>query len=144
FLPPSSTIPIPDPSSFLLSPPLTTPPSSIATQTHHQSYPPTPPYPPSKSKAITASALEGADRLERGDRRSVGAEGREGQREPSRQTGSAAAEDPKLGLTKQIRSHEVAIAELNALSQSRAVYQKMGTCFSVQQSRKQQHLNKIY
>ncbi|CAB4269153.1 unnamed protein product [Prunus armeniaca] len=44
-------------------------------------------------------------------------------------TGSAAAEDPKLGLTKQIRSHEVAIAELNALSPSRAVYQKNGNLF---------------
>ncbi|PQP92045.1 uncharacterized protein Pyn_18877 [Prunus yedoensis var. nudiflora] len=44
-------------------------------------------------------------------------------------TGSATAEDPKLGLTKQIRSHEVAIAELNALSPSRAVYQKNGNLF---------------
>lgn len=37
-------------------------------------------------------------------------------------TGSAAAEDPKLGLMKQIRSHEVAIAELNALSPSRVYF----------------------
>ncbi|KAI5344462.1 hypothetical protein L3X38_012339 [Prunus dulcis] len=36
---------------------------------------------------------------------------------------------PKLGLTKQIRSHEVAIAELNSLSPSRAVYQKNGNLF---------------
>lgn len=34
-------------------------------------------------------------------------------------TGAAAAGDLKVDLMKQIRSHEVAIAELNALSSSR-------------------------
>ncbi|RXH93188.1 hypothetical protein DVH24_013764 [Malus domestica] len=42
---------------------------------------------------------------------------------------SSAAVDPKLGLLKQIRSHEVAIAELGALSSSRGVYQKNGNLF---------------
>nr|POE82183.1 hypothetical protein CFP56_75393 [Quercus suber] len=36
---------------------------------------------------------------------------------------------PVLGLIKEIRSHEVAIAELNHLSSSRAVYQKNGSIF---------------
>ncbi|KAF3976048.1 hypothetical protein ACB098_11G081300 [Castanea mollissima] len=36
---------------------------------------------------------------------------------------------PVLGLIKEIRSHEVAIAELNHLSSSRAVYQKNGNIF---------------
>uniref|UniRef100_A0A7N2LHG9 Prefoldin subunit 1 n=1 Tax=Quercus lobata TaxID=97700 RepID=A0A7N2LHG9_QUELO len=34
-----------------------------------------------------------------------------------------------LGLIKELRSHEVAIAELNHLSSSRAVYQKNGNIF---------------
>lgn len=41
---------------------------------------------------------------------------------------SSAALDPKLGLLKQIRSHEVAIAELSALSSSRVIYIYM-ICF---------------
>ncbi|KAL0008300.1 hypothetical protein SO802_009802 [Lithocarpus litseifolius] len=36
---------------------------------------------------------------------------------------------PALGLIKELRSHEVAIAELNHLSSSRAVYQKNGNIF---------------
>ncbi|KAM5550992.1 hypothetical protein ABKV19_027375 [Rosa sericea] len=42
---------------------------------------------------------------------------------------NTAAGDPKVDLVKQIRSHEVAIAELNALSSSRTVYQKNGNLF---------------
>ncbi|CAN6486964.1 unnamed protein product [Victoria cruziana] len=38
-------------------------------------------------------------------------------------------EDPKLQLQKEIRSREVAIAELSCLSSSRKVYQKNGTIF---------------
>ncbi|XP_059457401.1 uncharacterized protein LOC132187195 [Corylus avellana] len=37
--------------------------------------------------------------------------------------------EPKQALIKEIRSHEVAIAELNNLSSSRAVYQKNGNIF---------------
>ncbi|XP_015895738.3 uncharacterized protein LOC107429540 [Ziziphus jujuba] len=37
--------------------------------------------------------------------------------------------ESKVNLMKQIRSHEVALAELNALSSSRAVYQKDGNIF---------------
>lgn len=37
--------------------------------------------------------------------------------------------DPKLDLMKQIRTHEVAIAELSNISSSRAVYQKNGNLF---------------
>ncbi|KAK4593681.1 hypothetical protein RGQ29_017685 [Quercus rubra] len=36
---------------------------------------------------------------------------------------------PVLRLIKELRSHEVAIAELNHLSSSRAVYQKNGNIF---------------
>ncbi|OVA18431.1 Prefoldin beta-like [Macleaya cordata] len=39
------------------------------------------------------------------------------------------AEDSKHNLLKQMRSHEVSIAELNSLSSSRAVYQKNGNLF---------------
>lgn len=35
----------------------------------------------------------------------------------------------KINLVKQVRRHEVAIAELNSLSSSRAVYQKYGNIF---------------
>ncbi|KAK1324765.1 hypothetical protein QJS10_CPA01g03032 [Acorus calamus] len=41
----------------------------------------------------------------------------------------ASEEDLKKDLLKQIRSHEVAIAELNSLSSSRAVYQRNGNIF---------------
>ncbi|KAI3728252.1 hypothetical protein L6452_16885 [Arctium lappa] len=39
------------------------------------------------------------------------------------------AEDSTHSLLKKIRSHEVSIAELSALSSSRAVYQKNGNIF---------------
>ncbi|GMI84575.1 hypothetical protein like AT1G49245 [Hibiscus trionum] len=39
------------------------------------------------------------------------------------------ASDHRLELTKQIRTHEVAIAELGSLSSSRTVYQKNGHLF---------------
>ncbi|KAK8651035.1 hypothetical protein V6N13_140653 [Hibiscus sabdariffa] len=42
---------------------------------------------------------------------------------------STASTDPKFELTKQIRTHEVAIAELGSLSSSRTVYQKNGHLF---------------
>ncbi|XP_043695919.1 uncharacterized protein LOC122646434 [Telopea speciosissima] len=42
---------------------------------------------------------------------------------------TSVAEYPRYELGKQIRNHEVAIAELNNLSSSRAVYQKNGTIF---------------
>ncbi|XP_050224186.1 uncharacterized protein LOC126673912 [Mercurialis annua] len=42
---------------------------------------------------------------------------------------SSTATDPKLDLIKKIRSHEVALAELNNLSSSRGVYQKNGNLF---------------
>ncbi|XVE62381.1 hypothetical protein DITRI_Ditri06bG0114000 [Diplodiscus trichospermus] len=42
---------------------------------------------------------------------------------------STTSTDPKLDLIKQIRTHEVAIAELENLSSSRAVYQKNGSLF---------------
>ncbi|KAK8532179.1 hypothetical protein V6N13_131512 [Hibiscus sabdariffa] len=42
---------------------------------------------------------------------------------------SSASTDPKLELIKQIRTHEVAIAELGSLSSSRTVYQKNGNLF---------------
>ncbi|PRQ60884.1 hypothetical protein RchiOBHm_Chr0c29g0501131 [Rosa chinensis] len=61
---------------------------------------------------------------------------------PSSLKANTAAGDPKFDLVKQIRSHEVAIAELNALSSSRTVYQKNGNLFSVQQSREHRHLNR--
>ncbi|XP_038700637.1 uncharacterized protein LOC119997585 [Tripterygium wilfordii] len=37
--------------------------------------------------------------------------------------------DPQFDLVKQVRSHEVAVAELNNLSSSRPVYQKNGNLF---------------
>ncbi|EEF38370.1 uncharacterized protein LOC8284260 [Ricinus communis] len=39
------------------------------------------------------------------------------------------ASDPKLDLVRKVRSHEVALAELNNLSSSRGVYQKNGNLF---------------
>ncbi|XWS58655.1 hypothetical protein CRYUN_Cryun08bG0053200 [Craigia yunnanensis] len=42
---------------------------------------------------------------------------------------STTSTDPKLDLIKQIRTHEVAIAELGNLSSSRTVYQKNGYLF---------------
>ncbi|CAL5380845.1 unnamed protein product [Camellia sinensis] len=42
---------------------------------------------------------------------------------------SNAAADSTHHLMKQIRSHEIAIVELNNLSSSRAVYQKNGNIF---------------
>ncbi|KAH7864010.1 hypothetical protein Vadar_024637 [Vaccinium darrowii] len=39
------------------------------------------------------------------------------------------AADSSYNLVKQIRSHEVAIAELNNLPSSRAVYQRNGNIF---------------
>ncbi|KAF5206370.1 hypothetical protein FRX31_004043 [Thalictrum thalictroides] len=39
------------------------------------------------------------------------------------------SEDTKSNLLKEVRSHEVAIAELNHLSASRAVYQKNGNIY---------------
>ncbi|MQL77362.1 hypothetical protein Taro_009788 [Colocasia esculenta] len=41
----------------------------------------------------------------------------------------APSEDPKQELLKQIRSHEVAVAELNCLPSNRAVYQRNGNLF---------------
>ncbi|PSS10061.1 Lactate utilization protein like [Actinidia chinensis var. chinensis] len=41
----------------------------------------------------------------------------------------AASADTSRDLVKQIRSHEVAIVELNNLPSSRAVYQKNGNIF---------------
>uniref|UniRef100_A0A2N9INW6 Prefoldin subunit 1 n=1 Tax=Fagus sylvatica TaxID=28930 RepID=A0A2N9INW6_FAGSY len=37
--------------------------------------------------------------------------------------------EPMLALIKEVRSHEVAIAELNHLSSSKSVYQKNGNIF---------------
>ncbi|PRQ56573.1 putative prefoldin [Rosa chinensis] len=48
---------------------------------------------------------------------------------PSSLKANMAAGDPKFDLVKQIGSHEVTIAELNALSSSRTVYQKNGSLF---------------
>ncbi|XP_017642834.1 uncharacterized protein LOC108483774 [Gossypium arboreum] len=42
---------------------------------------------------------------------------------------ATASSDPELYLIKQIRTHEVAIAELGSLSSSRTVYQKNGHLF---------------
>ncbi|EOY10333.1 hypothetical protein QUC31_010065 [Theobroma cacao] len=42
---------------------------------------------------------------------------------------SSTSTDPKLDLTKQIRTHEVAIAELSSLYSSQTVYQKNGNLF---------------
>ncbi|KAB1994682.1 hypothetical protein E1A91_D13G118000v1 [Gossypium mustelinum] len=42
---------------------------------------------------------------------------------------ATASSDPELDLIKQIRTHEVAIAELGSLSSSRTVYQKNGHLF---------------
>ncbi|KAF9626108.1 hypothetical protein IFM89_030955 [Coptis chinensis] len=42
---------------------------------------------------------------------------------------SQISDDSKINLLKQIRSHEVAIAELNHLSSSRPVYQKNGNIY---------------
>ncbi|XP_008457178.2 uncharacterized protein LOC103496917 [Cucumis melo] len=42
---------------------------------------------------------------------------------------SITKEEQKLEITKQMRSLEVAIAELNHLSSTRAVYQKNGNLF---------------
>ncbi|PIA33627.1 hypothetical protein AQUCO_04100206v1 [Aquilegia coerulea] len=39
------------------------------------------------------------------------------------------SEDTKRNLLKEIRSHEVAIAELNHLSSTKAVYQKNGNIY---------------
>ncbi|KAJ8631916.1 hypothetical protein MRB53_025252 [Persea americana] len=44
---------------------------------------------------------------------------------PSAQT----APDPKNDLRKKIRGHEVAIAELNNISSSRAIYQRNGAIY---------------
>ncbi|KAJ9131842.1 hypothetical protein P3X46_034754 [Hevea brasiliensis] len=41
----------------------------------------------------------------------------------------SSASDPKFDLIKMIRSHEVALVELNNLSSSRGVYQKNGEIF---------------
>ncbi|XP_010255780.1 PREDICTED: uncharacterized protein LOC104596371 [Nelumbo nucifera] len=57
---------------------------------------------------------------------------------PSVPSISASADDPKKYLLKQIRSHEIAIDELNNLSSSRAVYQKNGNiffCTSIQKAK---------
>ncbi|XP_077234818.1 prefoldin chaperone subunit family protein [Tasmannia lanceolata] len=48
---------------------------------------------------------------------------------PSVPSSISVAEDPKLKLGKKIRSHEVAVDELNNLSTSRVVYQKSGNIF---------------
>ncbi|KAG4111364.1 hypothetical protein ERO13_D13G100200v2 [Gossypium hirsutum] len=42
---------------------------------------------------------------------------------------ATASSDPELDLIKQIRTHEVAIAELGSLSSSRTVFQKNGHLF---------------
>ncbi|XP_012464442.1 uncharacterized protein LOC105783491 [Gossypium raimondii] len=42
---------------------------------------------------------------------------------------ATASSDPELDLIKQIRTYEVAIAELGSLSSSRTVYQKNGHLF---------------
>ncbi|KAH1031842.1 hypothetical protein J1N35_044016 [Gossypium stocksii] len=42
---------------------------------------------------------------------------------------TTASSDLELDLIKQIRTHEVAIAELGSLSSSRTVYQKNGHLF---------------
>ncbi|KAK8546501.1 hypothetical protein V6N13_067716 [Hibiscus sabdariffa] len=42
---------------------------------------------------------------------------------------ASSSTDPRFELTKQIRTHEVAIAELGSLSSSRTVYQKNGHLF---------------
>uniref|UniRef100_A0A2P2IJF2 Uncharacterized protein LOC103496917 n=1 Tax=Rhizophora mucronata TaxID=61149 RepID=A0A2P2IJF2_RHIMU len=42
---------------------------------------------------------------------------------------AACASDPNFELVKKIRTQEVAIAELNHLSSTRAVYQKNGNIF---------------
>ncbi|KAI4297000.1 hypothetical protein L6164_036912 [Bauhinia variegata] len=47
----------------------------------------------------------------------------------STQTKTGAATEPKLHLMKELRSHEVAIAELNNLPSTRAVYQRNGNLF---------------
>ncbi|KAG8649923.1 uncharacterized protein LOC110620206 isoform X1 [Manihot esculenta] len=44
-------------------------------------------------------------------------------------TSESSASDLKLDLIQTIRSHEVALAELNNLPSSRAVYQKNGNIF---------------
>ncbi|KAJ4953578.1 hypothetical protein NE237_030410 [Protea cynaroides] len=48
---------------------------------------------------------------------------------PVRSASPSVTEEPRYELGKQVRSHEVAIAELNNLSSSRAVYQKNGNLF---------------
>ncbi|KAL9420121.1 hypothetical protein AB3S75_037825 [Citrus x aurantiifolia] len=47
----------------------------------------------------------------------------------STSSSSSIASDFKAHLIKEVKSHEVAIAELNSLSSSRAVYQKNGNIF---------------
>ncbi|KAG6593773.1 hypothetical protein SDJN03_13249, partial [Cucurbita argyrosperma subsp. sororia] len=42
---------------------------------------------------------------------------------------SRTIEEQKLEITKEMRSHEVSIAELNHLSSTRAVFQKNGNIF---------------
>ncbi|KAL4199379.1 hypothetical protein AMTRI_Chr03g144660 [Amborella trichopoda] len=42
---------------------------------------------------------------------------------------SSSASEAKHPLLKEVRSHEVSIAELNSLSSSRVVYQKNGSIF---------------
>ncbi|KAA3487649.1 prefoldin [Gossypium australe] len=42
---------------------------------------------------------------------------------------ATASSDPELDLIKQIRTHEVAIAELGSISSFRTVYQKNGHLF---------------
>ncbi|XP_028765610.1 uncharacterized protein LOC114723580 [Neltuma alba] len=42
---------------------------------------------------------------------------------------TSAAADPKVGLLKELKSHEIAIDELNHLPSSRAVYQRNGNLF---------------
>uniref|UniRef100_A0A7N0UJF1 Uncharacterized protein n=1 Tax=Kalanchoe fedtschenkoi TaxID=63787 RepID=A0A7N0UJF1_KALFE len=41
----------------------------------------------------------------------------------------ATGEDQRLELVKQMREHEVAVAELSSLSSNRAVYQKHGIIY---------------
>ncbi|KAF7803963.1 Lactate utilization protein like [Senna tora] len=47
----------------------------------------------------------------------------------SRLTNGTSAADSKIDLLKQLKSHEIAIAELDNLPSSRAVYQRNGNLF---------------
>ncbi|KAI9126742.1 hypothetical protein K1719_002338 [Acacia pycnantha] len=42
---------------------------------------------------------------------------------------TSAAADPKVGLLRELKSHEIAVDELNHLPSSRAVYQRNGNLF---------------